>query len=64
MQVDNNMSPTSMMVAIQTDVIKKSEDTVKNIVGDILEKNFENTMKIEQQVAAATGTGANLNIKA
>ncbi|WP_457563101.1 shikimate kinase [Caminibacter pacificus] len=64
MQVDNNMSPTSMMVAIQTDVIKKSEDTVKNIVGDILEKNFENTMKIEQQVAAATGAGANLNIKA
>jgi len=63
MEVNNNMSPTSMMVAIQTDVIKKSRDVQKNIIGDLLEKNFENTMKINQQVAAATGVGGNLNIK-
>jgi hypothetical protein len=53
-----------MRTAIQVDVQKKAQDVVKNVLGDILEKTFENTMKIEQMSAAATGRGTNINIKA
>ncbi len=56
-------SASSLKATIQTEMIKKSQDVVKNILGKILENNFENTQKI-QQAAKATGAGINLNIKA
>jgi hypothetical protein len=37
---------------------------VKNVVGDLLEKTFENTMKVEEMSAQATGKGLNINTKA
>ena len=61
MQVSNS---TDIKTAIQVDVQKKAQDVVKNVVGDLLEKTFENTMKIEQMSAAATGKGMNINVKA
>ncbi len=63
MQVNNNMRPNQLMQAIQVDVLKKSEDVTKNILGKILQDNFENTMKIQQEAAKITGAGGNLNIK-
>ena len=57
------MQITNVQSTIQTEMIKKSQDVVKNLVGDILEKNFENTKKIEEMAAQATGKGINLNIK-
>jgi hypothetical protein len=64
MQVNNNMTPYQLFGAIQTDVIKKSQDVVKDIIGNLLEKNFENSMKLQEEVAKTTGSGGNLNIKA
>jgi len=61
MQVTNN---TDLQTQIQVDVQKKAQDVVKNVVGDILEKSFENTMKIQQMAAEATGKGININTKA
>ncbi|ACM92499.1 hypothetical protein NAMH_0281 [Nautilia profundicola AmH] len=61
MQVTNN---TNLNAAIQVDVQKKAQDVVKNVLGDILEKTFENTKKIQEMAAASTGKGMNLNIKA
>jgi hypothetical protein len=61
MEVNNSAS--SMKMAIQTEMIKKSQDVVKNILGDMLEKNFENTLKIQQQAAESMQKGINLNIK-
>jgi len=61
MQINDN---TGLRAAIQVDVQKKAQDVVKNIVGDLLEKTFENTKKIEEISAQATGKGVNLNIKA
>jgi len=60
-QVNNT---TNLHAAIQVDVQKKAQDVVKNILGGILEKTFENTKKIEEMVASSTGKGINLNIKA
>jgi len=60
MQVSSN---TNLQAAIQVEVQKKAQDVVKNIVGDLLEKTFENTMKIQEMAAASTGKGINLNIK-
>jgi len=60
MRVDN----ANLRAAIQVDVQKKAQDSVKNILGNILEKAFENTKKIEEMAAASTGKGSNLNIKA
>jgi hypothetical protein len=57
------MRPNQLMQAIQVDVLKKSEDVTKNILGKILQDNFENTMKIQQEAAKITGAGGNLNIK-
>jgi hypothetical protein len=57
-------SASSLKATIQTEMIKKSQDVVKNILGKILEDNFENTQKIQQEAAKATGAGINLNIKA
>jgi hypothetical protein len=59
MQVQGNLQ-----ASIQTEVIKKSQDIVKNIIGDILEKSFENSKKLQEEVAKATNTGINLDIKA
>jgi len=61
MQVNNNAS--SLKLTLQTEVIKKSQDVVKNQIGYILEKNMENTKAIEE-AAKFTGNGINLNIKA
>ncbi|GAB6074333.1 shikimate kinase [Nautilia lithotrophica] len=60
MQVNN----TNLHTAIQVDVQKKAQDVVKNVLGSILEKTFENTKKIEEMAASSTGKGMNLNIKA
>jgi hypothetical protein len=57
------MAPNQLISQIQVDVLKKSEDVTKNILGKILQDNFENTKKIEQMAAQATGVGMNLNIK-
>ena len=60
MQVTNNAS--SLKAAIQTELIKKSQDVVKNQISYILEKNMQNTKALEE-AAKFTGTGNNLNIK-
>jgi hypothetical protein len=53
----------NLKTAIQVDVQKKAQDVVKNVMGNLLEKTFENTKKIEEIAASATGKGQNLNIK-
>jgi len=58
------MQVSNIQSAVQMEMIKKSQDVVKNLLGDILEKNFENTKKIEEMAAQETGKGINLNIKA
>ena len=47
---------------IQINAQKKAEDVVKNVIGNLLEKTFENTKAIEE-AAKITGKGNNLNIK-
>jgi len=64
MEVNNSMRPNQLFSLIQVDMIKKSQDTVKNIIGSIIENNFENTKKLQEEVAKITGSGGNLNIKA
>jgi hypothetical protein len=64
MEVNNNMRPNQLFSVIQVDMIKKSQDTVKNIIGSIIENNFENTKRLQEEVAKTTGSGGNLNIKA
>jgi len=61
MQVNNSAS--NLKLAVQTEMIKKSQNVVKNELGYILEKNMENTKAIEE-AAKFTGNGNNLNIKA
>ena len=61
MQVNNNAS--TLKLAVQTEVLKKSEDVVQNQIGYILEKNLGNPKEIEQKAAEVTGKGLNLNIK-
>ena len=61
MQVSNT---NNLKAAIQVEVQKRSQDVVKNVLGNLLEKTFENTKKIEEMAAAATGKGINLNTKA
>ena len=60
MRVDN----ANLKAVIEVDVQKKAQDVVKNVLGDILEKTFENTKKVEEMAAKSTGKGINLNIKA
>ncbi len=61
MQVNNNAS--TLKLALQTEILKKSEDVTKNQIGYILEKNLGNPKEMEQKVAEATGKGINLNIQ-
>jgi len=61
MQVNNNAS--TLKLAVQTEMIKKSRDVVKNELGYILEKNMQNTKAVEE-AAKFTGNGINLNIQA
>lgn len=61
MQVNNSAS--TLKLAVQTEVLKKSEDVVQNQIGYILEKNLGNPKEIEQKSAEATGKGINLNIQ-
>ena len=63
MDVNTSMRPTQLMQTIEVDMIKKSQDVTKNIIGKILQDNFENTLKIQQEAAKITGSGGNLNIK-
>jgi len=60
MRVDN----TNLKAAIEVNVQKKAQDVVKNVLGNLLEKTFENTKKIEEMAAQSTGKGINLSIKA
>jgi hypothetical protein len=60
MQISNT---NNLKTAIQVEVQKKSQDVVKNVLGNLLEKTFENTKKIEEMAAAATGKGQRINIK-
>jgi hypothetical protein len=60
MKISNqNISQT-----LQIDAQKKAQDVVKNVLGNLLEKTFENTKAIEEEAAKATGKGNNLDIKA
>ena len=59
MKVNN----ANLKAAIEVNVQKKAQDVVKNVLGDILEKSFENTKKVEEMAAKATGKGVNLNLK-
>ena len=61
MQVNNNAS--NLKLAVQTEVIKKSQDVTKNEISYILQKNMENTEEIQKQAAEVTGKGINLNIQ-
>jgi len=63
MQVSST-NTSDLQTAIQVDVQKKAQDVVKNVLGDLLEKTFENTKKIEEMSAQATGSGINFNVKA
>ena len=62
MKIDNN--PAMLKTAIETEVIKKSEDVVKNQIGYILEKNMENSVELEKKAAEFLGKGVNFNQKA
>ena len=53
----------NLKAAIQIDTQKKAQDVVKNVLGNLLEKTFENTKKIEEMAAAATGKGQSINVK-
>ena len=54
---------SNLNLAIQTEVLKKSENVMKNQIGYILEKNLGNPKEIEQKAAEITGKGINLNIQ-
>jgi len=47
---------------LQISAQKKAQDVVKNVIGNLLEKTFENTKAIEE-AAKITGKGNNLDIK-
>jgi len=59
MKINNS---STLKLAIQTKLIKKSQDIVKNQIGYILDKSMQNTKAVEE-VAKATGKGNNLNIQ-
>ena len=61
MQVNNNSS--TLKLAIQTEILKKSENIAQNQISYILEKNLGNPKEIEQKAAEITGKGINLNIQ-
>jgi len=61
MKIDNSAS--TLKLALQTEIIKKSQDVVKNQIGYLLEKNFENTKAVEE-ASKFLGKGVNLNTKA
>ena len=61
MRVEN---PTLLRGAIQTEIIKKSQDVVKNQIGYILEKNMENSIELEKKAAEFLGKGVHFNLKA
>ena len=61
MQVNNSAS--NLKLAVETEIIKKSQNIVKNQIEYLLEKNIENSKAVEEE-AKLTGAGNNLNIKA
>ncbi|WP_024787621.1 MULTISPECIES: hypothetical protein [unclassified Lebetimonas] len=56
------ISNQNINAILRIDAQKKAQDVVKNVLGNLLEKTFENTKAIEE-AAKATGKGNNLNIK-
>ena len=61
MQVNNNAS--NLKLTIQTEIIKKSQDVIKNQINYILDKSMQNSKAIEE-AAKFSGAGNNLDIKA
>jgi len=61
MRVDNSAS--TLKLALQTEIIKKSQDVAKNQIGYILEKNMENSVELEKKAAEFLGKGINFNQK-
>ena len=59
MQINNNIN---IKDALKIEILKKSQDVVKNQLSYILKKNLENTKAVEE-AAKFTGRGVNLNIK-
>ena len=59
MKIDNS----NLKLAVATEIIKKSQEVVKNEIGDILKKSMENSKAVEE-AAKFTGTGNNLDIRA
>ena len=62
MIIDNSASTSKL--ALQTEIIKKSQDVVKNQIGYILDKNMENSKELEKKAAEFLGKGVNFNQKA
>ena len=61
--ISTSMTNLNVNNAVKIEVAKKSVDTQTKLMEKILEDNFENTMRIQQQVDNVTGIGGNLNIK-
>ena len=60
MKVEYNRANVNDLLQINAQ--KKAQDVVKNVIGNLLEKTFENTKAIEE-AAKITGKGNNLDIK-
>ncbi len=61
MEITNNTA--NLKEAIQVTVQKKAQDVVKDVLGNLLEKSFENVKEVQEMAAAATGKGGSLNIQ-
>ncbi len=59
MRVDNSAS--TLKLALQTKIIKKSQDVVKNEIGYILDKNMQNSKELEKKAAEFLGKGIRFN---
>ncbi len=59
-----NNSASTLKLALQTEIIKKSQNVVKNQIGYILDKNMENSKELEKKAAEFLGKGVNFNQKA
>jgi hypothetical protein len=56
------VSNQNISQVLQIEAQKKAENVVKKVIGNLLEKTFENTKAIEE-AAKATGKGSNFNLK-
>jgi len=55
---------SSTLQTIQVEMIKKSQDVVKNLVGTILDDSLKNSQKLQEEVARSTQKGIHLNLRA